>query len=209
MFTGLIEATGSVGAMESRGSATLLRVETPLAAELSVGDSIAVDGVCLTVTKAAPATFEATVSPETLRVTSLGHYREGTSINLERPLKADARLGGHFVLGHVDGLGTIRALDRDGECYWLEVVLPVPLMAYVIPKGSIALNGISLTVAGLDRNIIRVQIVPHTWTHTSLQSARPGDTINVETDVIGKYVARLLGERVAAGEWPGLEALTK
>ena len=195
MFTGLIEATGTIESIQPSGTGRLVRVRTPLGGELRTGDSIAVDGVCLTVTKADSTGFDATVSPETLRVTTLGQQRQDRLVNLERPLKADARLGGHFVLGHVDGIGRISALEPDGDCYWLEVEIPDDLVAYVIPKGSIALDGISLTTAALDGARVRVQIVPHTWTHTSLSAAGVGDAINVETDVIGKYVARLIGDR--------------
>jgi riboflavin synthase len=140
--------------------------------------------------------FEAIVSPETLRVTTLGSAAERQIVNLERPLRADARLGGHFVLGHVDGVGRIESLQRDGDCYWLEVSAPRELAPSFIHKGSIAIDGTSLTIAALRENLISVQIVPFTWEHTSLQAAAAGDAVNIEADVIGKYVARLLGARV-------------
>ena len=197
MFTGLIEATGTVTALRSAGAGHRLHVETPLGAELAEGDSIAVNGVCLTVVARSAATFEADLSPETLRITTLGAVGEGRRVNLERPLSANDRLGGHFVLGHVDAIGSIRRLDHDGDCYWLEVKVPDSLAPYLIPKGSIAIDGISLTIAELLDDGVRVQVVPFTWSHTGLSSARIGDAVNLEGDVIGKYVARLLGDRAS------------
>jgi riboflavin synthase len=206
MFTGLIEATGTIDRVTPAATGVQLRVATDLGRELAAGDSIAVNGVCLTVAVALPDGFEATVSPETLRVTTLGSMRSGQALNLERPLKADARLGGHFVLGHVDGVGRIRSLDADGDCYWLDVETPAALAPLVILKGSITVDGISLTVAELLDNRVRIQIVPFTFAHTALKSARAGDAVNIEADVIGKYVARLMqtgtiatGAAVAAG----------
>jgi riboflavin synthase len=192
MFTGLIEATGVVDAVQTAETGRRMRIATPLAAELADGDSIAVNGVCLTVTDRTPAGFSATVSPETLRVTTLGGAATGTRVNLELPLKHDGRLGGHFVLGHVDGVGRIVSIVPDGECYWLEVDVPSALAGYLIPKGSIAIDGISLTIATLEGSRVRIQIVPFTWSHTALGALSPGDPVNVETDMIGKYVARLM-----------------
>jgi riboflavin synthase len=193
MFTGLIEATGRVERADDAASGRRLRVGTALGADLATGDSIAVNGVCLTVADRDAGGFEADVSPETLRVTTLGGVDKGRVVNLERPLRADARLGGHFVLGHVDGVGVVRDLKADGDCYWLDVDLPSHVRSWVIPKGSIAVDGISLTVARLDGERVGIQIVPHTWAQTALQSAKPGDRVNIEADVIGKYVARLMG----------------
>jgi riboflavin synthase len=167
-------------------------VESALGAELAPGDSIAVSGICLTVMASDARGFEALVSPETLRVTTLRTMSEGRLVNLERPLRADARLGGHFVLGHVDALGRITRCDPDGECYWLEVETPSHLANLIIPKGSIAIDGISLTVASLAGPRVGVQIVPFTYDHTSLREARTGESVNLEADVIGKYVARQL-----------------
>ena len=136
--------------------------------------------------------FETVVSPETLRVTTLRTMTVGRTVNLERPLRADARLGGHFVLGHVDAVGTILRAEPDGECHWLDVEVPAVLSPLVIPKGSIAIDGISLTVAALAGLRVGVQIVPFTFDHTSLREARAGDPVNLEGDVLGKYVARQL-----------------
>jgi riboflavin synthase len=192
MFTGLIEATGFVEAVRPVASGREFVLATPLAAELADGDSIAVNGVCLTVTGHTQTTFGATISPETLRVTTLGEIGPGARVNLERPLRHDGRVGGHFVLGHVDGVGRIRALDQDGDCFWLVIDIPQGLTPYVIPKGSIAVDGISLTIATLEEQRIRIQIVPYTWEHTALRELGPGAGVNIETDVIGKYVASLM-----------------
>jgi riboflavin synthase len=176
-------------------------VRTPLGAELTPGDSIAVNGVCLTVTTRTERGFTADVSPETLAVTSLGALEPERLVNLERPLRADARLGGHFVLGHVDGIGSIVGLSREGDYYRLEVEVPDVIAPCVILKGSVAIDGVSLTVAGLSEAsplVVHAQIVPFTFGHTALAGARVGDVVNVEGDVLGKYVQRLLrfGESV-------------
>ena len=200
MFTGIVEATGRVARVDPAGTGRRLRIDTALGAELRAGDSIAVNGVCLTVVACDATGFAADISPETVRVTTLGDRAPGEPVNLERPLRADARLGGHFVLGHVDGVGRVAALRPDGEGYWLEVDVPEPLEPYMISKGSIAVDGISLTIASLDTGRVGVAIVPFTHAHTTLGSARVGDRVNLEADVVGKYVARLLDERsVRAG----------
>jgi riboflavin synthase len=200
MFTGLIEA---IGVVSSPG----LAVDTPLARDLAVGESVAVNGVCLTVTGAGESSFSATLSPETMRVTTLGELTPGRAVNLERALRADSRLGGHFVLGHVDGIGRISSLEADADCYWLDVALPASLRSQLIAKGSIAIDGISLTIAQVLESGVRIQIVPFTWAHTALSSARTGQTVNIETDVIGKYVARLLADRGTVQEWSGAQAI--
>jgi riboflavin synthase len=192
MFTGLIEATGRVEAIHADGTARRLRIATPLGGELAVGESIAVSGVCLTVAAADAAAFEAIVSPETLRVTNLGQLHEGRIVNLERSLRVDGRLGGHFVLGHVDAVGRVVRIAPDGECHWIDIDVPASLQPLMIPKGSIAVDGISLTIASLTGARVGVQIVPHTWSHTALAHASAGDAVNLEGDMIGKYVARLL-----------------
>jgi len=186
--------------VDPAGTGRRLRIDTALGAELRAGDSIAVNGVCLTVVACDATGFAADISPETVRVTTLGDRAPGEPVNLERPLRADARLGGHFVLGHVDGVGRVAAFRPDGEGYWLEVDVPDPLEPYMISKGSIAIDGISLTIASLDTGRVGVAIVPFTHAHTTLGSARVGDRVNLEADVLGKYVARLLDERsVRAG----------
>lgn len=200
MFTGLIEATATVEGVQPGGSGSVLGIATPLAGELSNGDSIAVNGVCLTVTSSNDRSFAVDVSPQTLRVTTLGAFAPGRTVNLERPLRADARLGGHFVLGHVDGVGRIRAFRLDGASYWLEVEAPREMAPYFIDKGSIAVDGISLTIARLDLAAVGLQIIPYTWQHTALAHAKPGDAVNLEADVLGKYVARLMEWRDASSK---------
>lgn len=202
MFTGLIEDVGRVERLEA-GAASDLRIATALAGELRLGDSVAVNGVCLTVAAADAAGFSAHVSPETLRVTTLGGLGDGSLVNLERPLRADGRVGGHFVLGHVDGVGRIARFARDRESYWLDVDVPADLAPAIVSKGSIAIDGISLTVAALAGTRVGVQIVPFTFAATALRVAQAGDRVNLETDVIGKHVLRLFALRAEAGAGVG------
>lgn len=197
MFTGLIETTGRIDDIQPGARGASVRVATPLGGELGLGDSIAVNGVCLTVVRAEAGGFAVDVSPETLRVSTLGRAAAGQLVNLERPLRLDARLGGHFVLGHVDGVGRVTAFKQDADFWWLEVDVPEHLARLVIDKGSIAIDGISLTVASLRETRVGVQVVPFTFDHTSLRETRAGHAVNLEADVIGKYVARVL-DRVEA-----------
>ena len=190
MFTGLIEGIGEIGEVKPTPAGFRLRLNTPLAGELSPGESIAINGVCLTVVAADAEGFHADVSPETARVTTLGSLKRGVLANLERPLKADARLGGHFVQGHVDATGTLEEIRHEGDSHWLTVKYPALVAAYIVRKGSIAVDGISLTVAGLDDKVFDVQIIPFTWDHTNLRAARVHDQVNLECDILGKYVAR-------------------
>ena len=201
MFSGLIESVGRVAEVSSRPSGRALRVASGLAGELSVGDSIAVNGVCLTVVRTDGRSFDADVSPETAQVTALGAAAAGTLVNLERPVRADGRLGGHFVLGHVDGVGRIEAIHAEADCHRVRVGYPSHLRALIVDRGSIALDGISLTVIGPDRGRFEVQIVPHTWRETNLHAAAAGDAVNLECDIIGKYVLRAL-EAVRGGALP-------
>jgi len=200
MFTGLIETTGRIESIEPQGSGARLQVRTSLGRDLSSGDSIAVNGVCLTAIDPDETGFEADLSPATLAVTTFREMSVGCLVNLERPLRADARLGGHFVLGHVDAVGRIEVWRPDGECFWLEIAVPRELDPYLIVKGSIAVDGISLTVSALTPGRLSTQIVPFTRTHTALTDARVGASVNLEADVLGKYVARLLAARDAAGD---------
>lgn len=198
MFTGLIEATGRIESLPPPATGGQLRVRTPFAPELTLGESVAVNGVCLTVTSHDRDSFGADVSPATLAVTTLGQLGPGRVVNLERPVRADARLGGHFVLGHVDATGRIASIKPVGESYWFEVDLPPVLAPLVIPRGSIAIDGISLTIAALAGARIAVQIIPFTFAHTSLAQAAEGDPVNIEADMLGKYVVRLLEHQFAA-----------
>ena len=199
MFTGLIEGVGEIAEVKPTPAGFRLRVTTALASAMQPGDSLAVNGVCLTIVSADAEGIHADVSPETARVTTLGSSRRGVPVNLERPLRADSRLGGHFVQGHVDAMGTIDYLRQEGDSYWLTITYPADLAPFIVRKGSIAVNGISLTVAGADEKRFDVQVIPFTWTHTSLQHSKPGDIVNLECDILGKYVVHAV-ERVAAAK---------
>lgn len=193
MFTGLIETTGRIERLEDASGRRQVHVATTMAAELTPGDSIAINGVCLTATTTSATAFTADLSSETLRVTTFGELVVGHVVNLERPLRADARIGGHFVLGHVDGVATVTEARPEGEGRWLELSVPEALSPLVVSKGSIAVDGTSLTIARLVETTVALQIVPFTAAHTTLGRLCPGDRVNVEVDVLGKYVARLLG----------------
>jgi riboflavin synthase len=192
MFTGLVEAIGELTEVKPTPAGMRLRLSTGLSAEMANGDSLAVNGVCLTIVSADEHAIHADVSPETARITTLGSARRGAVVNLERPLRADARLGGHFVQGHVDGTGTIDELRQDGDSYWLTIKYPSALAPLIVRKGSIAVDGVSLTVAGIDESRFDVQVIPYTWTHTTFHRAKAGDVVNLECDILGKYVARAL-----------------
>ncbi len=203
MFTGLIEAVGTVVATEARPAGRELRVAVPFAADLQLGESVAVSGVCLTVVASASGQMVAEVGPETMRVTTLGGLRAGDRVNLERAMRGDSRFGGHFVQGHVDGLAELRGHREEGDAHWLTFGFDRASAAYVIPKGSIAIDGISLTVAALGDDTFDVMIVPFTWAHTTLAARAVGDRVNLEFDMVGKYVARAAElARAAGGGWP-------
>jgi riboflavin synthase len=191
MFTGLIEAIGEVADVNPMPKGFRLRVTSRIAPELAPGDSIAVNGVCLTVVSADADGLHADISPETARVSALGALRRGSLVNLERPLRVDARLGGHFVQGHVDAVGTIEEIRPDGDSFRVTVRFPSLLAPYIVRKGSITIDGISRTVAGVDDRTLEVQIIPYTWEHTTLKNAKPGDVVNIEVDILGKYVVRV------------------
>ena len=193
MFTGLIESVGEIAGLKRTPSGVRVRVRTPLGGELAPGDSVAVNGVCLTVVSADRAGIYADISPETARVTTLGVAKRGAMVNLERPLRADARIGGHFVQGHVDATAPVDEIREDGDSRWMTVRFPNELAAYIVRKGSIAVNGVSLTVAGVDKQRFDVQVIPYTWAHTNLRALKQGDPVNLECDVLAKYVARALG----------------
>jgi riboflavin synthase len=190
MFTGLVEAVGELVERKPTSGGFRLRIASRLAPELSPGDSLAVNGVCLTVILAEEEEIHADVGPETVRVTTLGWLPRGGAVNLERPLRADSRFGGHFVQGHVDAIGHIEELRQDAEFHWLTVSFPSQLAPYIVHKGSIAVDGISLTVAGLGGDRIDIQVVPYTMAHTNLGRVQTRDRVNLECDMIGKYVVR-------------------
>ena len=195
MFTGIVEAVGTLAEVKGTGAGYRVRIQTALAAELDTGDSLAVNGVCLTVILRDGEDVLADVGPETARVTTLGTLQRGQEVNLERPLRADGRFDGHFVLGHVDGIGVIEEIRAEGESHWLTIGFPPPLAPFFIRKGSIAVDGISLTVAGLGERQIDVMVIPFTWDNTTLKALRKSDKVNLECDMIGKYVARAIEMR--------------
>lgn len=190
MFTGIVEQVGEVVEVKPMAGGQRVRIRTALAPDLQSGDSLAVNGVCLTVLAATGGEVHADIGPETARVTTLGGMARGQRVNLERPLRADARLGGHFVLGHVDTVGTVQETRDDGDSQWLTVAYPPAFGALFIRKGSVTVDGVSLTVAGLDDQRFDIQVIPYTRTHTTLGELRPGDKVNLECDVLGKYVLR-------------------
>lgn len=196
MFTGLIEAVGDIIEVKSLSTGYRLRIGTDLAREVRPGESMAVSGVCLTMILSEERELHADVGPETARVTTLGTLKRGSLVNLERPLRADGRLGGHFVMGHVDATGTVEDIRPEADFYWVTVGFPSLLAPYLIHKGSVAVDGISLTIAGLGEDRFDVMVIPFTWQHTNMQSMRVHDRVNIECDMIGKYILRAteLGE---------------
>jgi riboflavin synthase len=200
MFTGIVEHVGRVEslntALDGAAQSSRLRVNAgPLVASLAVSNSIAVNGCCLTVVEVSGETFAADLSSETLRRTSFGEIKRGTRVNLERPLTAGKEFGGHFVQGHVDGIGRVTRLEAEGANWWLGVRVPQELARYVAMKGSISIDGISLTVANLAGDTVEAAIIPFTHANTNLQALRVGDAVNLEADVLAKYVERILEAR--------------
>lgn len=194
MFTGIVEELGTVEALESRAQGARLTVRCSVVREdLREGASIAVNGVCLTATALRPDSFSADLAPETLRLTNLGALRPGSRVNLERPLSPNSRLSGHIVQGHVDGAGEFLSLNALGsDNWWLGIRIPPELDRYLVYKGSIAIDGISLTIAALDSGVLSVAIIPHTYRNTTLGGYRPGARVNLECDILAKHVEKLL-----------------
>jgi riboflavin synthase len=191
VFTGLVAATGTVESLARNGDGARLRVRSELAAELAQGDSVAVNGVCLTARDPDAGSFSADVMEETLRRSSLGPLGKGDAVNLELPLRAGDRLGGHVVQGHVDGVGTVESLREEGFARVLRVSAPPDTLRYVVEKGSIAVDGVSLTVSAVDDQGFEVSLIPETLERTTLGEAAPGRTLNLEVDVLAKYVEKL------------------
>ncbi|MDD5558693.1 riboflavin synthase [Candidatus Methylomirabilis sp.] len=193
MFTGLIEEVGQVQRVRREGAIAKLAITgQQIASSLAIGDSIAVDGACLTATRTTPPLFEADLSEETLARTTLGELRIGDPVNLERPCRPTDRLGGHFVTGHIDGVGTIREIRQTGGMWWFSIAYPEALRPLLVEKGSVAVGGISLTVADLDNRSFGVAIIPHTYYRTTLERKQVGRRVNLEADLLGKYVVRYL-----------------
>jgi riboflavin synthase len=195
MFTGIIEEVGRVSGIEQRGENRRITVTAKRAPkELKPGDSVAVSGVCLTALDIKPGSFSADLAPETWARTSFSRIHEGALVNLELPMKANGRFGGHIVQGHVDGVGKVIELERiaDSENWWLHIELPSEIEKYTVYKGSISIEGISLTVAKLEGRRCTIAIIPHTVEKTNLHSLRPGDPVNLEADLIAKYVEKMM-----------------
>ncbi|HYO82748.1 MAG TPA: riboflavin synthase [Bryobacteraceae bacterium] len=196
MFTGIVEELGVVAQVEQRGAGARLRIESStVVGDAEEGSSIAVNGVCLTAVDLRAGSFAADLAPETLARTNLGALRQGSIVNLERPLLATGRLSGHVVQGHVDGTGEFVGLEDIGEGnWWLRIRIPDDLDRYVVYKGSLAIDGISLTVADIKDRVVSVTIIPHTYEMTTLRGYRPGDRVNLECDVLAKYVEKMLAQ---------------
>jgi riboflavin synthase len=192
MFTGIVSELGEVEAIESGDEGARIRVKAGLASELEPGDSVAVNGACLTATSTDNGSFEADVMKQTLGLTTLGALEPSSRVNLELPLRAADRLGGHVVQGHVDGTGTVASLEPDGFARRLRVELPDELRAYVVERGSLAIEGVSLTVVALDGGTVEVSLIPETLERTTLGSVEPGDRLNIEVDVLARYVRGLM-----------------
>lgn len=193
MFTGIVEEIGTVKAVQRSGTSSIIRIEAKkVLSDIHLGDSIAVNGVCLTVTDFDGSTFQADVMNETLSRSSLGSLRTGSPVNLERAMSAEGRFGGHIVSGHIDGTGTISDIRKDGIAVWYTITAAPHIMQYIIEKGSIAIDGISLTVAKVTDSSFSVSIIPHTAEQTILSQKSRGDTVNLENDMIGKYVGKLM-----------------
>ena len=191
MFTGLVADLGTVTAVDATADGVRLAVRTALAGELALGDSVAVNGVCLTATTVSDGTFTADVMRESLRRSSLSEVREGSPVNLELPLRAADRLGGHFVQGHVDGVAVVREVHEDGFARVVTFEAPAELLRYVVEKGSITVDGVSLTVSAIDDESFSVSLIPETLERTTLGTAEPGRPVNLEVDVLAKYVEKL------------------
>lgn len=193
MFTGIVEETGSIKNIKRGAASAELSIEASKVLEdVALGDSIAVNGVCLTVTDFSGSMFTADVMHETLDRSSLGALRPGSPVNLERAMKADGRFGGHIVSGHIDGTGHISNISRDDNAIWYTIDTSGDILRYIVEKGSIAIDGISLTVASVDESSFKVSIIPHTAANTILAVKKVGDVVNLENDIIGKYVEKLM-----------------
>lgn len=203
MFTGIIEHIGTIEALSVHPDSGRVTIYAPtLAGLLRVSNSIAVNGCCLTIVSAARDKFSADLSGETLHKTSFGAHcdalKNGSRVNLEQPLTAGKEFGGHFVLGHVDGIGRVAQLQPEGENWWFGVQVPEDFARYIVPKGSLTIDGISLTVAGRRNNTVETAIIPYTYKHTTLRDRKAGDAVNLEADILGKYVERYLEARASA-----------
>lgn len=193
MFTGIIEEVGSIRRIDPVSDHAVIVIAAKTVLEgTNIGDSIDVDGVCLTVTEIGSDHFSADAMPETVRRSTLGTLEVGSSVNLERALRLDSRLGGHLVSGHIDGLGTVSSIERDENAIWFKIATAQDLLRYIVEKGSIAINGVSLTVVGVDGTSFTVSIIPHTFESTDLSTCTVGSKVNLECDILAKYVEKLV-----------------
>lgn len=206
MFTGIVEELGIVERIDRRGDGARLKIQCRKALEGSeAGSSIAVNGVCLTAVDLSASSFVADLAPETMRRTNLGDLRPGSGVNLERPLSPSGRLSGHIVQGHIDGTGELLTLDELGDNnWWLQVRIPSELDRYLVYKGSIAIDGVSLTVAELRGEVAAITVIPHTYLSTTLGARKPGERLNIECDMLAKHVEKLLAKMEVAGGKAGL-----
>ena len=194
MFTGIIEEVGVIKNINIGAKSAVITIQANTVMEdIHLGDSIAMNGVCLTVTSFDKNSYSVDVMHETLRRTNLGALKGGSRVNLERAMAADGRFGGHIVAGHVDGTGVITSMKQDDNAVWIDIETDASVLKYIVEKGSITIDGISLTVAQVDSRSFAVSVIPHTGMHTTLLEKKPGDSVNLETDMIGKYVEKLLG----------------
>ena len=197
MFTGIVEELGYVIRFESGEAGAHLQIRCfSVLEEASVGSSIAVNGTCLTALEIKGNEWSSDIAPETLKRTNLGHLQPGSIVNLERPLRATSRLDGHFVLGHVDATGFVVSLEALGDGnWWLKVRVPAELTRYIVSKGSLAIDGISLTVAEMADNLVSIAVIPHTYQHTTLHARRAGSPVNIEVDILAKHLEKLIAQR--------------
>jgi riboflavin synthase len=214
MFTGIIEHFGTIESLALGDAGGRVTVHAPtLAGSLAISNSVAVNGCCLTVVSLENGRFSADLSGETIRKTSFGSgavgLRQGSRVNLEQPLTAGKEFGGHFVLGHIDTIGRVTGREAEGDNWWYEVRVPAEFASYVVPKGSITIDGISLTVARWSDNVAAVAVIPFTYEHTNIRDRKPGDAVNLEGDILGKYVERHLAARAAAGESGSTLSMTR
>ncbi len=199
MFTGIIEHLGTIDSLKLHAEGGRLTIHTPtVAPHLAIANSIAVDGCCLTVVELEGERFSTDLSTETIRKTSISGWKQGTRVNLEQPMTAGKEFGGHFVLGHVDTIGRVMRLDPEGDNWWYGIEIPESFAKYIVPQGSIAIDGISLTVARWNGRVAEIAIIPFTYKQTNIQSKKIGDAVNLEGDVLGKYVERYLEARSGA-----------
>lgn len=209
MFTGIVRKTARIASISKHGAGAVLKVENPWAAALEAGKSIAVSGACLTVISANEREISFDLSAETIEGTIFSSAAPGESVNLEGALKVGDDLSGHFVTGHVDGMGRVVSIETEREFARLAVEAPEGLLAYLVPKGSVAVNGVSLTIARLDGSIFEIAVIPETLRRTNLGSLRPGDSVNLEGDLLGKYVYRYLQLEGSGGQGPGRLSLDR